>query len=82
MAVTYRVLKPFTDAQGARHLAGETIRDLSIVSEGQIRGGFVQIVPDPAKVAEMVASKKTLEKRVSDLEEIIAENSLTEEPDA
>lgn len=82
MAVTYGVLKNFTDVRGAFHRVGETIRDLSIVSAGQIRDGYVQIIPDVAETAKMNASKKTLERRVEDLEEIVAENSLTEEPDA
>jgi hypothetical protein len=81
MAVTYQVLKQFTDVRGAVHRVGETISDLTIVSAGQIRDGYVQIIPDVQTTAKMNASKKTLERRVEDLEEIVAENSLTEEPD-
>jgi hypothetical protein len=82
MAVTYQVLKQFTDVRGALHRVGETIRDLSIVSAGQIRDGYVQIIPDALATARMIARRKTIEQRVEDLEEIIVENSLTEEPDA
>jgi hypothetical protein len=81
MAVTYQVLKLFTDVRGAVHRVGETISDLTIVSAGQIRDGYVQIIPDVQTTAKMNASKKTLERRVEDMEEIVAENSLTEEPD-